>query len=64
MKLELIIDELQNQYNIKIDSKKIDTNQLVTTYFTHKDLDKALETIFLPLKVKYRYINNNEIILE
>jgi len=64
MKLEIIIAELQNQYNIKIDSKKIDINQIVTTYFTHKDLNKALETIFSPLKIKYRFINNNEIILE
>jgi len=36
----------------------------VTTYFTHKDLNKALEIIFSPLKIKYRFINNNEIILE
>jgi len=64
IKLEIIIAELQNQYNVKINSKKINVNQIVTTYFTHTDLNKALETIFLPLKVKYHFANDNEIILE
>lgn len=49
--LKYVIIALQNQYNIKIDASKIDVNKKFTGSFTHQNLQTALQTVFVPMKI-------------
>lgn len=51
--LKFVIEELQRQYNTNVTVKNVDTKQLFTGSFTHKDLDLALKSITLPLGLTY-----------
>ena len=48
-----VIREFERQYNIKIETKNIDTTQLFTGSFTNKNKELALKSITLPLQIKY-----------
>ncbi len=56
--LQLIINELERQYNVSVDASKVDTNQLFTGSFTHSDIDLALKSITLPLGITYTKSNS------
>jgi len=56
--LQLIIDELERQYNVTVDVSKIDSNQLFTGSFTHDNIDIALKSITLPLGITYTKSNS------
>ena len=58
--LSFVINELERQYGIKINAKDIDKNQLYTGGFSHEDLEKALQSVFLPFRYQYR-INNQTV---
>ena len=60
--LSQVIEELERQYNIKIKVNNIDTNQIFTGTFTHKNKDIALQSVSIPLKLSYT-INGNTITL-
>ncbi len=62
--LEDVISELERQYNIKINSKNINTKRTFTGFFTHKHLKNALKTCFTPLNINYTFVNANEIVLK
>lgn len=49
-----VIAEFERQYNYTIHSQNIDTEQLFTGSFTHNNIDIALKSITLPLKISYR----------
>jgi ferric-dicitrate binding protein FerR (iron transport regulator) len=51
--LKHVISEFENQYNLKITSKAIDTSRLFTGSFTHKNLDLALQSVTIPLNLSY-----------
>ncbi len=51
--LKYVIAEFENQYDLSIIHKNIDTSRLFTGSFTHKDLDLALKSITLPLNLSY-----------
>lgn len=51
--LRYILDELQRQYNVALDTGNTDLNQLFTGSFTHNDLDLALQSITIPLGITY-----------
>jgi len=53
-----VIAEFERQYNITIDSKSIDIEQLFTGSFAHEDIDLALKSITLPLHLTYSKSNN------
>tara|TARA_R110000751_G_scaffold28298_1_gene73893 strand:- start:1412 stop:2344 length:933 start_codon:yes stop_codon:yes gene_type:complete len=51
--LKYVITSIETQYNIKIESKEINSNLIYTGSFTHKDLDIALKTVFNSLQIRY-----------
>ncbi len=62
--LRHVIKAIKNQYNIEIKtSENINLDYIYTGAFTHKDLKTALETVFLPLKIKTEFTNKNTILL-
>ena len=60
--LKVVINELENQYKIKIKSDKIDALQLFTGSFSHQDLNIALKSVFLPMDIDYK-IENKKVFL-
>lgn len=52
--LHQVIAELQRQYDIKIETEKIDTTQLFTGGFTHTNQKTALESVTIPLRLSYK----------
>src|SRR5690554_551662 len=48
-----VLEELERQYQVSIDTKNIDTTVLFTGHFVHNNLDLALKAITLPLNLDY-----------
>lgn len=61
--IKYVLAELKRQYDINIDSKNIDVNQIFTGSFTHQDLELALKSITLPLGITYT-TNNGTVVLK
>lgn len=62
--LKEVISELERQYNVKIDVEKgIDLEQKFTGSFNHDNLDLALKTICLPLKLSYLLTSDKKVTL-
>lgn len=62
--LKQVISALEKQYNISVDASKIDINKLrYTGGFTHNDLNKALQSVFVPLKINFTFTQKNRIVL-
>lgn len=57
--LHFVLDELQRQYNIEVSSSNIDKNQVFTGSFSNKNLELALRSISVPLKIKFKLDGNN-----
>ncbi|MDO6736687.1 FecR family protein [Wenyingzhuangia sp. 2_MG-2023] len=57
-----VIEELEKQYDINIVLKNVDNKTLFTGTFTHTNLEIALKTLTIPLKLTYT-INQNEVII-
>ncbi|MEF3080275.1 FecR family protein [Winogradskyella poriferorum] len=56
-----VVEDLQLQYNIKIKvANGVDTSQLFSGSFTHKDKNIALKAVTIPLKLSYK-INGNDV---
>jgi len=53
-----VIAEFERQYNVKINSDTIDTDQLFTGGFSHNNIDVAIKSITLPLHITYSKTNN------
>ena len=51
-----VILELERQYDIKVETENVDTDQLFTGGFIHSDLKGALEQISIPLELQYDII--------
>lgn len=60
--LKYVISELQNQYNVKVNSKQIDTSRLFTGTFIHNNLDLALQSITIPLNLTFSKLDNTIIL--
>ncbi len=59
-----VLNELERQYGISIETKNIDLTQLFTGTFKHDDLELALKSVTLPLNLKYQLKNDTTIVLE
>ncbi len=59
-----VLNELERQYGISIESNNIDLAQLFTGTFKHDDLKLALKSVTLPLNLKYQIKNDTTIVLE
>ena len=62
MPYKLVIAEFERQYGIPVKLENVDTTQLFTGSFTHKNLELALKSITLPLNVSYSKTNHTIII--
>jgi ferric-dicitrate binding protein FerR (iron transport regulator) len=60
--LQEVIQEFERQYNVTIKAENIDTSKIVTGSFTHTDIDAALQSITLPLNLKYQKKQNSIIL--
>ncbi|MBC3757631.1 FecR domain-containing protein [Hyunsoonleella sp. SJ7] len=49
-----VIDELEHQYDINITVENIDTSVLYSGGFTHNDINVALQSVSIPLKLSYK----------
>ncbi|MFG6685334.1 FecR family protein [Mariniflexile sp. HNIBRBA6329] len=58
-----VLLSIENQYNIHFDTSNIDLSKRFTGGFTHKDLNLALKTVFVPMEISYSSNGNNQIIL-
>ncbi|MDY7394878.1 FecR family protein [Aureibaculum sp. 2210JD6-5] len=58
-----VINEFERQYNIKVETKNVDTSQLFTGSFALNDKELALKAITLPLQLKYNEENKTKIVL-
>ncbi len=58
-----VIKEFERQYNIKVETKDVDTTQLFTGSFALNDKELALKAITLPLQLKYIKENKTKIVL-
>jgi len=61
--LSQVIIALEHQYNVKIDAVNIDNTQKFTGSFTHSNLNIALQTVFVPLRINTSKINTRNIVL-
>ena len=52
--LQEVIAELERQYNITIKATAVDTTQLFSGTFTHNNLNTALQSITIPLKISFK----------
>lgn len=57
--LQIVLDELSRQYNVKIvlDNEK-NGKELYTGFFTGDDLEKALQSVLWPMNMNYRISGN------
>lgn len=63
--LSEVLQDLEGQFNVKIELKSTRTDRLFTGQFQHKDLKTALETTLKPMGIVYKEdIENNIILLE
>lgn len=60
-KLELVIKELEIQFNIVIDYSAIDKDIVFTGSFTHDNLTTALKTVFKPTNISYKFEDDGKI---
>ncbi len=51
--LKFVLDEFQRQFNIKVSTENIDTDQLFTGSFSNTDKELALQSISTPSLMKY-----------
>lgn len=62
--LNRIIQELERQYNIKINAETIDVKRVFTGFFIHNNLKIALKTSFDPMNISYTFNKEGVIVLE
>lgn len=62
--LEIIFKELEVQYKVTFDTKEIDMKQLFSGGFTNKNLELALQTVCLPMQLKFELKENNRIVIK
>ncbi|MBQ0733613.1 FecR family protein [Aquimarina celericrescens] len=54
-----ILREFERQYNVTIIAKNIDQDKLFTGNFVHSDIQTALQSITIPMRLKYEMNGNN-----
>lgn len=60
--LEYVIKDFENQFNVIIDTSRVDVNTIFTGSFTHKNIETALKTTFKAVGIQYKK-NGKNIIL-
>ena len=62
--LQTVIDELENQYAIRVDCKVDISNRMYVGYVPHDNLSQALELVFAPMQLKYTEVNEKLFVVE
>lgn len=62
--LKHVIKALENQYEIAFDRTNIDANERFTGSFTHHNLETALQTVFVPMKIDVTFSGKKTVVLE
>ena len=60
---QLVLDEYQRIFNIKIEAENIDINHHYTGEFSHSNKELALKTIMNPLNLKYEWVDEKKVII-
>lgn len=60
--LSVVLASLERQYNVKIETNKVDTSALFTGSFVHNDLSLALKTTLPVLGVSYELSSDKKVI--
>jgi ferric-dicitrate binding protein FerR (iron transport regulator) len=53
--LRFVINELERQYKVTIETRNVDLDQLFTGGFSHENLEIALESITFPVNLNYQF---------
>lgn len=61
--LAYVFEELERQYDIEINTAKVDLNQKFTGSFAHNDLEAALKTIGLSTGTSYKIKDNTTVLI-
>ena len=61
--LQLVIAELERQYNVKVELNQINTSTLFSGSFTHDNLEDALKAISIPTQLQYQIETDQSVIL-
>ena len=62
--LKIVIDALENQFHITFDRTKINQSKKFTGSFNNKNLKIALASVFKPMQVTYKSVNDKVILSE
>ena len=61
--LKEVLEELQLQYDIRIDKSNLPENELFTGSFSHNNLEEALQSISIPMNLNYSISSEKEVSL-
>lgn len=59
--LKYVLLELEKQFNVTIDSEKVNQNQLFSGSFTNKNKEIAFQSVFIPLRITYSKSDSGKI---
>ncbi|MFT4832195.1 MAG: transmembrane sensor [Psychroserpens sp.] len=60
--LSYVLDEFERQYNVTVEIKNVDANQLFTGTFSNTDIDLALESISVPANIQFKKLDGNKVV--
>ncbi len=58
-----VLEEFERQYSVAITTRNIDLEKLFTGRFSHSDFQKALQSISIPLNLKYEVSADKKIVV-
>ncbi|BAO75746.1 FecR family protein [Winogradskyella sp. PG-2] len=58
-----VIEELERQYNIKVDFSNVDTTRLFSGGFVHNNLENALISITKPMNLAFEISSSNQVLI-
>ncbi len=61
--LKQVLTELERQFNIQIETRDVDLKQLFTGSFSHTNKEIALQSVSIPLRLKYKFETDNKVVL-
>jgi len=62
--IQLVVGELERQFNISVSNKEVLQKQFFTGRFTHTSLDLALKTVFDAMEIRYTFDGNKNVSIQ
>lgn len=59
--LQVVLEEIQRQFDLEIDTTKIQTSKIITASFPHDDLEQALRIVLAPVNIKYEIVDEKNV---